>query len=313
MENKQEKISMRDALWNRIYELAEENKDIIIVSADMGAPALDKFRRDFPGQFVNTGIAEANTILIATGLALEGKKAFAFAIAPFITLRCYEEIKVELAAMNIPVTVVGVGAGVSYEDAGPTHHTTEDISIMRVLPNMTVNNPTDSIMAAAFADISCKMKGPNYLRLDRKVLPQIYQGGTDFSAGISLLEKSDDLYLVATGNMVHRALEVAQELKNFSIEAGVIDVYTFPINEKVFIEEIANAKRIVTLEEHILPGGLGSAVAEVLADNKKLLPLKRIGFDFRKGYCYKYGGRNNIQALYGLDKESIVRKILKLK
>ena len=130
---------MRDALFNRLYEIAKNDKDVVIVSADMGAPALDRFRRDLSNQFINTGIAEQNTILVSAGLTLGNKKVFAYAIAPFITLRCYEQIKIELAAMNIPVTLIGVGAGFSYDDSGPTHHTLEDLSIMRVLPNIIVS------------------------------------------------------------------------------------------------------------------------------------------------------------------------------
>jgi len=157
-------ISMRDSFWSRLYDIAKKDRDVIILAADMGAPALDKFKRDLSSQFVNTGIAEQNTILIASGLTLGGKKVFAYAIAPFITLRCYEQIKVELAAMNIPVTLVGVGAGFSYDESGPTHHTLEDLSIMRTLPNITINNITDNVMATAFADISYKSTSPNYIR-----------------------------------------------------------------------------------------------------------------------------------------------------
>lgn len=304
--------TMRNVFWDKVYELAKENSDIIVMSADCGAPSLDKFRKDLSGQFIKTGIAEANTILAAAGLALGGKKVFIYAIAPFITLRIYEQIKVELAAMKIPVTIVGIGAGFSYDDSGPTHHTLEDISIMRVLPNMTINNISDSVMADAFVDISCKMKEPNYIRLDRKFLPEIYKKEDDFSQGLAVLRESKDFYIVATGNMVHSALAVAEDLKNQSIEAGVIDLYTFPINERLFLEKIADAKKIVTLEEHFLPGGMGSAVIEVLADNNRLLPIKRIGISHKYGYCYEYGGRERIQSLHGLDKESIIKTILGL-
>jgi len=313
MNNNLKNISMRDAFWSRLYEIAKKDRNIVILAADTGAPSLDKFRKDLGSQFINTGIAEQNTILIAAGLTLGGKKVFAYAIAPFITLRCYEQIKVELAAMNIPVTLVGVGAGFSYEESGPTHHTLEDLSIMRALPNITINNITDNTMAVAFADISCQMTSPNYIRLDREILPIIYKEGSDFSAGLTVLKESKDIYIVATGNMVHRALEVAEELKKHSLDVGVIDLYTFPINEKLFLETIGSAKRIVTLEEHTLFGGMGSAVLEVLADNNKFIPLKRIGLNLRKGYCYKYGGRKKIQSLYDLDKESIIRTILNLK
>lgn len=313
MNNNFKNITQRDAFWNRVYELAKENHDIIVISADMGAPALDKFRRDLSGQFINTGIAEQNTILIAAGLALEGKKVFATAIAPFITLRCYEQIRVNLAGMKIPVTLVGVGAGFSYDDSGPTHHSLEDVSIMRILPNMMVNTATDSIMAAGFVDLSLKMSGPNYVRLDRKILPTIYQKGSDFSSGLTVLKPVKEITIVANGNMVHRALEVAEELKRHSVEIGVIDLYTLPINEELFLKTIENSRIIITLEEHTLPGGLGSAVAEVLVDNRKRIFLKRIGLDLRKGYCYKYGGRESIQSLYGLDKNTLVKTILNLK
>ncbi len=303
---------MRDAFWAKIYEIAKKNPDIVVISADMGAPALDKFRKDLNSQFVNVGIAEQNAILIAAGLALGGKKVFTYAIAPFITLRCYEQIRIELAAMNLPVTIVGVGAGFSYADSGPTHHTLEDLSIMRILPNIKVHNITDSVMAATFAEISSKMKNPNYVRLDREVPPIIYKEGSDFSQGLTVLKPGQDICIVATGNMTHRALEVTEQLKKHSINAGVIDLYTFPINEDLFLESIKDFKKIITLEEHTLPGGLGSAVAEVLVDNNNPISLKRIGLDLQKGYCYKYGGRKNIQSLYGLDTESIIRTILNL-
>jgi len=306
-------VSQRDAFWTRVYDLAKENKDIIVVSADMGAPAFDRFRKDLNSQFVNTGIAEQNTVLIAAGLALEGKKVFATAIAPFISLRCYEQTRVYLAGMKLPVTLVGVGAGFSYDDSGPTHHALEDVSIMRILPNMIVNTATDSIMAAGLVDLSLKMSGPNYVRLDRKILPPAYVEKDDFSQGLTVLKPVGEINIVATGSMVHRAMEVSEELKKQGMDVGVIDLYTLPVNEKLFLDTIGNAKKIVTIEEHTLAGGLGSAVAEVLADNQKAIQLKRIGLDLRKGYCYKYGGRENIQFLSGLDAENIIKNIMSFK
>lgn len=303
-------ISMRDAFWNKLYDIAKEDRDVVVVAADMGAPALDRFRKDLPGQFINVGIAEQNAITVAAGLAMGGKKPFAYAIAPFITLRCYEQIKVNLAGMNLPVTVVGVGAGFSYEDSGPTHHTVEDLSIMRILPNMAVNNISDSIMAAAFAESSCKMKSPNYVRLDRQVLPNIHKPGADFSAGLASLRAGKDLVIVATGNMTHHALQVADNLKAHSVDCGVIDLYTLPINEELLLREVAGVKRIVTLEEHTLPGGMGSAVCEVLMDNQALIPVERIGLDFKTSYCYKYGGRKNLHVCYGLDVDNLTKKAL---
>ena len=298
-------ITQRDAFWNKVYERAQTDKNVIVVSADMGAPALDKFRKDFPQQFVNVGIAEQNGILIATGLVLTGKKVFVYAIAPFITLRCLEQIRVNNAIMNIPLTLVGVGAGFGYEDSGPTHHIIEDIAIMRAMPHITINSISDSIMASAFADISCDMKTTNYVRLDRLVLPQLYDENTDFSQGLSILKNSKDYYIISTGSMIHSALDVARQLEKENIEIGVIDVYTLPMQESIFVKAVQMAKKLITLEEHFLPGGFGSAVCEVLQDNNLVIPVKRIGLSHDKGYCYQYGGRNKgrdvIRTYYGLD------------
>ncbi|MCF7907774.1 MAG: hypothetical protein K9L86_02725 [Candidatus Omnitrophica bacterium] len=298
-------ISQRDAFWNKVYDKAVLDKNIIVVSADMGAPALDQFRKDFPSQFVNVGIAEQNGIAISAGLALSGKKVFVYAIAPFITLRCLEQIRVNNAIMNIPITIVGVGAGFGYEDSGPTHHITEDLAIMRSMPNITIHSISDSIMSRAMAVISCQMKNTNYVRLDRLVLPNLYQENEDFSKGLSILEESKEAYIIATGSMVHVALEAAKNIKQQGFDIGVIDVYSLPFNEKLLIDFIKGVKRVVTLEEHFLPGGLGSAVCEVMQDKGVLLPVKRIGLSMEKGYCYKYGGRDIIRSYYGVDSGSV--------
>lgn len=301
-------ISMRDSFFDELYPIAMKDKNLIIISADMGAPGLDKFRENLAGQFVNVGIAEQNMINIATGLALEGKKVFVYAIMPFATLRCYEIIKVNLAIMNIPVTIIGIGAGFSYDDSGATHHSTEDISVMRVLPNMTILSPSDSIMAAWFARISCQMTTPNYVRLDREVLPLLYQPNTAFTAGLANLRTGDDVCIIATGNMVHIALEVSDKLKGYSIHAKVIDLYQIkPINQMLLLHNLERVKRIVTLEEHLLIGGMGSAVIETLADNGKAIPIKRVGIQDR--YLYVYGGRQILQSACGLDANSVTETI----
>jgi len=302
-------IAQRDAFWNRIYERALVDKNIIVVSADMGAPALDKFRRDLPGQFVNVGIAEQNGILISSGMTLTGKKVFVYAIAPFITLRCFEQIRVNSAIMNIPITIVGVGAGFGYEDSGPTHHMIEDIAVMRALPNLVINSISDSVMAAAFADISCDMRTTNYVRLDRMALPDIYRKDNDFSKGLAVLKESKDYYIVSTGSMVHVALSVARRLAKKKVNIGVIDVYSIPVNEKGFVKAIKTAKKLITLEEHFLPGGFGSAICEVLYDSHHLIPVKRLGLTIEKGYCYKYGGRNIIREYYGLNEDAVCKEV----
>ncbi len=303
------RISQRDAFFDRFYEIASKDKNVILISGDMGAPSLDKFRRDLSKQFINIGIAEQNMVTVATGLTLSGKKVFVYAIMPFATLRPYELIKVDFSLMNIPVTTVGVGAGFSYSDSGPTHHATEDISVMRALPNMTILNASDSVMAGKFAEIAYKLPGPSYVRLDREVLPSINASSDSFSNGLNALKTGKDLWIIATGNMVHRALEVSDKLAEHSVDAGIIDLYRIkPINEKALLQTIQDAKRIVTLEEHVLDGGVGSAVAEVLIDNGKTMSIKRIGIPNR--YYYTYGSRENIQSTCGLDENSVTQTIL---
>ena len=298
--------SMRDAFLKRIYELAKKDRDVVIVSADFGAPALDSFRKDLASQFVNVGIAEHNMIAVASGLALEGKKPYAFAIAPFATSRCHEFTKVDLSLMKIPVKILGVGAGFSYDDSGPTHHTTEDISIMRALPNLEILCPADSIAAAKFADISYNSNKPMYIRLDRKVLPQIYNESENFEDGFKEIKKGDDICIISTGNMVHIALEVNKILEGEGKKIGVIDLYRLKPVSPDLKKVLSNYKTIISLEEHILDGGLGSIISEIITDNDIKVRLKRIGLT---KYVYAYGGRENIQKICGIDADSVVNQI----
>jgi len=303
-------ITMRDAFFDALYELAKRDRNIVVVSADMGAPSLDQFRRDLASQFVNVGIAEASMVTVAAGLALNGKRVFTYAIMPFATARCYELIKVDFSLMNLPVTTVGIGAGFSYEDSGPTHHSTEDITIMRALPNMIIFSPSDYVMAAKLAEVVCQIPGPTYIRLDRQMLPRLYdpKQSLTFSEGLASLKTGKDVCIIATGNMVHNALAIADKLAESSIEAGVIDLYRLkPVNEELLLDLIASSPKLVTLEEHLLIGGLGSAVAEMLVDHGQTIPLKRFGIPDK--YVYAYGGREHIQRICGIDVETVTKAI----
>ena len=284
--------TQRDAFFDELYEIAKKDCNVILVSADMAAPSLDKFRSEFSEQFVNVGIAEQNMIAVATGLALSGKKPFCYAITPFATLRCYEAIKVNVCMMNLPVTIVGVGSGFSYDDSGPTHHSIEDISIMRVLPNITIYNASDSVMAGAFAKLAYESAGPTYVRLDREQLPQLCEPSWDFQNGLFLYlrQPSSQACVVATGNMVHQAWE-----RGFS----VIDLFRLkPVNVMGLLAEVRHYGEVFTLEEHLLAGGLGSLLAEIFVDNAVEIPLRRMGA--KDQFYYVYGGRKNIQKVAGL-------------
>jgi transketolase len=300
-----ETIAMRDSFLESLYDLARQDRNIILVSADMGAPSLDIFRRDLSSQYVNVGVAEQNMVMVAAGLALSGKKVFCFSIGPFATSRCYEFTKVDVSLMNLPITIIGVGAGFSYDGDGPTHYCTEDVSIMRVLPRMTILSPCDSIAAAACANIAYRSSNPVYVRLDRQVVPDIYSLSESFESGFKELKQGGDICIVATANMVHSALAISGKFARNGIKIGVIDLFRLKPIEDGFKLAIKKYKMLVSLEEHLLDGGLGSAIAEIIVDDQLPVKLKRIGLS---SYIYAYG-RKNIQKLCHIDEESVASMI----
>ena len=291
--------SQRDVFFNSLFSIAKTNKNIVIMTADCGAPSLDQWRAELPDQFYNCGIAEQNMILLAAGLALEGKRPYCYAIAPFAILRCLEQIRVNMAIMRLPIVVVGVGAGLSYEDSGPTHHALEDLAIMRALPGIVIWNVTDSVMAAKVARIVYQENLPAYVRLDRQEREAIYNDKDRFEAGITRLTwgaYGSKVDIIATGNMVFEAKELA-----LKYQIGCLDVYRFPIDGPQLSRLISRCAKIVTLEEHFLPGGLESAVVEALSDAGQTIPkLYRVGIKGDAPYSYTYGGRNLIREDYGI-------------
>lgn len=294
----------RDSFFNALYDLAISDKNVYLVSADMSAPSLDKFRKDLASQYINVGIAEQNAIDVSVGLSLEGKKVFTYGIASFISLRCLEQIRISCALMHIPITIVSVGVGLGYEDSGPTHHMFEDISILRTFPNIIINNITDSIMASKIVSLSYLYKDANYVRLDRSTKNDLYDKDSNFNKGYNIFKKGEN-YILSTGIMTRQALNISEKIENL----GVIDIHTFPFDLDV-IDNIKNSKKIITMEEHILDGGFGSMVCEILNDKNIKLQLLRIGIKKSDGYCYLYGGRENvIWKYYKIDEESSLNKI----
>lgn len=302
-------IGMRDAFFDALYPFFKQNKNAVLVTADNGAPSLDQFSDNLPGQFINVGIAEQQMVGLAAGLALEGKKVYTYAIAPFVTLRCIEQNKLDMCAMNLPIVNLGVGAGYAYDIMGPSHHTVEDISVMRVFPNLEIYSPSDSITAAALAELSFNNAAPQYIRFDRSGLKEVHKNSTpDFSKGMLPLQTGTDVCLLATGIMVHQALEAARQLKSKGISAGVVDIFQLkPLNIQNLLELVRPYKKVVTMEEHFLSGGLGSLIAETFADHSVSTPLLRIGQGDH--FVFTYGGREAIWEKYGLDTASITAKI----
>jgi len=294
--------TMRDACIERLHREARMRPELLILSNDFGAPALDRFRGELPGQFINMAIAEQNMVAVAAGLALAGKKVYLYGIAPFVTLRCLEQIRIDLCAMKLPVTILGVGAGYAYDVDGPTHHALEDIAGLRPLPNLTLFSPSTARVAAGCAELSLGAAGPVYIRLDRTdfELPCAAKE-YEMARGLELLRPGADLLLIATGIMVQRALEVAGDLAGVGIEAAVVDFFRLkPVNLPVLGGLLGSFPLIVSLEEHALQGGLGSLVAEAAADLSIPVRLKRLGVC--DDQLYAYGTRAQLHWGRGLDR-----------
>ena len=303
--------TMRDAFIEAIYEKMSDDSRIFFLSADFGSPALDKLREDFKDRFINVGIAEQNLINVSVGLALEGYVVYAYAIAPFITMRDYEQIRQSLSISSqvrpINVNLIGVGAGLSYDVSGPTHHCLEDISVMRLMPNLTVFSPSDWLLAKKFIDYSINVKMPKYLRFDSKAMPAIYDNINDLKIeeGFYELVKGEKVCLVSTGFMTHRVLKAAKELK----DVGVVDVFLLkPVDEKSLFESLKKYKYVITIEEGFINnGGLDALVSKVILDNQSDIRLKRMGFNDK--YVFELGGRDYLHKLNNLDEEAVIKTV----
>lgn len=312
---KTEEKTMRDVFIEQIYNRMHEDRNIFFLSADFGSPKLDKLREDFRDRFINVGIAEQNLINVSTGLALEGFTVYAYAIAPFLTMRAYEQIRNNLSLLSqvkeINVNLIGVGAGFSYDVSGPTHHCLEDITIMRTLPNFIIFSPSDWVLTQRFADYSIKVKKPKYIRLDGKPLSQIYNEAEDLdmAKGLKELKRGEEVCLISTGYMTHTAIKIANLLKELNINIGVIDIFLLkPFDENLFLELIDRYDCLITLEEAFInKGGLDSLVSCILDKKKSNIRLKRKGIE--DTYVFDTGSRKYLHKLNNLDEESIIQTV----
>lgn len=307
-------LAMRDVFLERVWQAMKHDTNIFFTSADFGSPVLDKIRADFPERFVNVGIAEQNLINVSAGLALEGYTVFAYAIAPFITMRCYEQIRVSLALLSevrsMNVNLIGVGAGFSYVVSGPTHQCYEDLTLMRALPNFRVLSPSDHVSAGALFDRCIDTRGPKYLRFDAQVLPVLYeQVHIDLNLGFHIHRKGEKVCLVATGYMVHTALKVAEELEFAGYSVGVIDLYdisNFDANE--LNSGLFSYSGIVTLEEGFRGrGGVDAMLNEFISIHA--LPSKMLNIGVAGGYSFELGTREELHEKVGIGPKYVLGKI----
>jgi len=306
------RTGFRDTFGKGILEIGEVDPDVIVLAADLSdATRVTKFSESFTDRYVQLGIAEQNMLSVASGLSLSGKTCFCGSFATFLTLRGCEQIRNDICYQNCNVKIVGIDSGLANGFLGVTHYGLEDIAIARSIPNLLVLSPSDCLSLAKLLWEIARYKGPVYLRLSGgKSIPVIYKEDREFKIGESVvLEEGKDISIFATGLMVSEALKAASILKKDRIYSKVIDVHTIkPIDTKAIIEAAKETELIVAVEEHNLTGGLGSAIAEVIADHGLSSRLLRIGLPDK--FIHKYNSHKALLEKYGLVSKNIVKKII---
>jgi transketolase len=308
--------TMRDVFITELTARMRQDSSIFFVTADFGAPTLDALVNEFPERFVNVGIAEQNLINVSTGLALEGFKVYAYAIAPFITMRCFEQIKVNLSMTtqlrDMNVNLIGVGAGFSYVVSGPTHHSIEDISIIHTLPNIEILSPADWVSVQQMVDFTLNNQGVKYLRFDSAPGQAIYAKPEEAfaSRGFNIVAAGTRIALVGTGFMVHQALEIKKTLaKDREYDPTVIDIYRLRgFDRKSLAQELSQYELIISLEEAFIgKGGLDSIILHTLNEYNIKSRFRAVGI----ADCYRFalGNREELLANYNCSKNDVINLI----
>ena len=302
-----EKIATRDAYGNTLVELAE-NYDFVVLDADLAAATkTGVFAKKYPERHFNCGIAEGNMMSVAAGIAATGITVFASSFAMFATGRAFEQVRNNIGYPHLNVKICATHAGVTVGEDGATHQCLEDIGVMRLIPGMTVVNPADAVEAAAAVRAAVKEKGPMYFRFGRSAVPVLFDKDTyrfEFGKGIQLTNGSD-VAIVASGITVYMAVEAAEILKNEGIDARVIDIHTIkPIDRELLTVAARECGAVVTAEEHNVIGGLGSAVAETLAETCPV-PILRVGV---KDVFGRSGSAAEMLVLHGITPENIAAR-----
>lgn len=308
-------IATRDAYGEALAVLGETNKDVVVLDADLsGSTKTAIFGKKFPERFFNIGIAEQDMVGTAAGLAAAGKVPFVSTFAIFATGRAWEQVRQSVAYPKANVKVVATHAGITVGEDGASHQSVEDIAVMRVIPNMTVIVPADGVETRKVVEAVAKYKGPVYVRVARGKSPVIFDDSYKFEMGkATVLKEGTDVAIIACGIMVPRAVETAEILKKDGISARVINMATIkPLDAESVIKSARETGAIVTAEEHSVIGGLGGAVAEVVAENCPV-PMKRVGVEDKFGTS---GDADKLMEVYGLTAENIAnaaREVIKRK
>jgi len=302
-------LASRDAFGKMLVRFGERDERIVALTADLASSVrVAEFGEKFPERMFNFGVAEQNMMGAAAGLALSGKIPFVSTYAVFATLRAAEQMRTDVAHMNLPVRICVSHSGLSLGPGGPTHHSIEDIAVYRAIPNMTVIVPADGVATIAALRTIKDWDGPVFMRLSRATEPTVYRQAFRFEVGRgTIVREGRDVSIIACGPCVGRSLQAAEALSKEGLRAQVIDMASVkPIDRELIVAVAEETRRLVTVEEHSIVGGLGSAVSEVLAEEGLAVRLTRLGL---RDQFATTGPYNELLALYGLDSQGIAATI----
>ena len=299
-------IACRKSFTDTLLELAKKDKDIIAVTTDArGSVTLGDYAKELPQQFVEVGIAEQDAVGISAGLAHSGKKGFVCGPACFYVARSLEQVKVDVAYSRNPVKILGVSGGVAYGALGATHHSLHDIAVLRTFPGMNICLPCDARQTRKLVEFLVDFPEPCYVRVGRAAVPDVYEDDNfDFQLGkANMLLDGSDLTIIGAGETVYHAYEAGKQLKEQGISARVLDLsWIKPFDKEAVLKAARDTKRIITVEEHSMFGGLGAMVTETLSENP--VPVRIIGIPDEN---VVHGTNKEIFHHYGMDAEGIVK------
>ncbi len=305
---------MRDSFAKEVKLLAEKNKDIVLLSGDIGNRMFDEYKKIASDRFLNCGIAEANMMSMASGMALSGLKPIIYTITPFTTTRCLEQIRIGVAYHDAPVIIVGTGSGLSYSELGPTHHSLEDIAIIKSIPGINILTPSDKQELVIQLRESVLCNKPTYMRIGKKGEPDIFQSKHNLGIGkANLICEGEDILIIAIGPIVSEALEASKILAKSGINIGVATMGSIrPLDQDFLRKMIQNKyKKWITLEEHGTYGGLGTTLVEWLFENKfNNIKLKKCGIPDL--FIHELGNQKFTRKKYGMDNLGLVELVKNL-
>ena len=306
---------MRNTFAKTINQLALEDKNIILLSGDIGNKMFDQLKKNCPKQFINCGIAEENMISVAAGMALCNLRPIIYTITPFTTIRCLEQIKIGVSYHNAPVVIVGTGSGLSYSELGPTHHSLDDIAILKTIPDINILAPSDGLELSEFLKEALKCDKPTYIRIGKKGEPNLNLLSNKINIGkANLLKNGKDFIILGIGPILSEALKASKLLNNYGFDIAIASMGSIRPLDFKFLEKLnkVNFSNWITLEEHYTNGGLGTTIMEWIFEKKLSQEIKLTKLGVPNKFINELGNQTYLRKKFRIDAEGIKNMILRI-